>query len=343
MDSRSRDRLYKRAGRMYRQKIGAGARARSLEELVLHLLREEGGADGGAEGAAPGREGLVIGVAHRRCWVCAGGEVIACEVASHLAREQRASLAVGDRVLFAEARVSHVLPRRSALRRPDPRSPRRSRVLVANVDRVLIVVAARRPPPKPGLIDRLLVAVGQSGAAPVLVVNKLDLLDDPEAIEPLLGPYRELGLELSLVSAESGRGIGALRRSLAGQLCALVGHSGVGKSSLLNALGGLETPVGEVRDFDGKGRHTTTAARLFDLGEGLRVIDTPGIRSFGLWRIPPEQLSAHFHEFEGRGCRYRDCTHSHEPDCGVIAAVERGAIARARYESYLRILESLSE
>jgi ribosome biogenesis GTPase len=352
LDTRERDKLYKRAGRMYRTKQGAGARARSLDDLVLYLLHQEGELDTpeSDEPVYAGREGLVIGVAHRRCWVVAEGEVLLCEVARHLARVQRAALAVGDRVLFADTDegqglVSHVLPRTSELSRPDPRNPNRQRVLVANVDAVVVVVAAVNPPLRPGLIDRLLVATARGGARPVIAVNKLDLLDEEgrAALAQTLEPYRELELPVLPVSAATGEGLDALRAALADKLCALVGHSGVGKSSLLNALGEVEAEVGAVREFDGKGRHTTTAARLYDLGGGTRLIDTPGVRTFGLWQLDPVELGAYFAEFQGRGCHYTDCTHSHEPDCGVKVAVEAGEISRARYASYLRIVESLEE
>ena len=239
--------------------------------------------------------------------------------------------------------VSHVLPRQSSLSRPDPRTPNRQRVLVANVDRVLIVVAARNPPLRPGLIDRLLVAIQAGGAVPVLVVNKADLMvnkDERAALEATLEPYRTLEVPVFLTSASTAEGIAELQAALAGHLCALVGHSGVGKSSLLNALGGLELRVGEVREFDGKGRHTTTASRLYELGDA-RIIDTPGVRSFGLWRITLTELGDYFPEYDDRGCRYTDCTHTHEPECGVKLAVEAGEIPLARYQSYQRIAESL--
>lgn len=274
-----------------------------------------------------------------------------CELSGDLARVQQTALAVGDRVVLQERPgaaplVTEVLPRSSTLSRPDPMDPHIERVLVANVDDVVIVSSTRRPPFKAGLVDRTMVAVQHGGARPVVVVNKAELLDDRgrAALEEELSPYRELGLPVVLTSTVTGEGIGALRALLAGRTCAFVGHSGVGKSSLLNALSGQDAATtGRVREGDGKGRHTTTQAALHALPDGTRVVDTPGVRAFGLWGLDRLALRHYFPDLEGLGCRYGDCVHDPEPeaDCAVKRAVAAGTVSAARYRTWLRLLREL--
>jgi ribosome biogenesis GTPase len=275
---------------------------------------------------------------------------------------QQSALAVGDRVQVREEDdgelwVTGVLPRRTSLSRPDPRNPQQKRVIAANIDTVVIVVAMRKPGLKPGLIDRYLLAVGKGGARPVLCVNKIDLavgedvlqgdlretlMDDEEW--QLLEPYRSLGIAIFPVSAKLGVGLEPLLEELGGDTCVLVGHSGVGKSSLLNAFHPqLELATQEVRDDDGTGRHTTTRSVLYLLEGETQIIDTPGIRELGLWDLNPEDLSDAFPDLaeHAAACRFANCTHTHEPACGVKAALEGDDLPQARYDAYLRILESL--
>lgn len=256
---------------------------------------------------------------------------------------------VGDVVALAATdgppRVLAVEPRRTQLARPDPGAPGRLLVLAANVDVAVIVVAARDPAPKPGLIDRALVALHQSGVGPVVCVNKVDLLGDEgrDELAAMLLPYRELGVPVHGCSASTGEGLAALRAVLHGRAAVFLGHSGVGKSSLLNALDpGSARRVGAVRAGDGKGRHTTTTASLCRFGDGGTAIDTPGVRAFGLARPSADDLRAAFAEFEpfATGCRFADCTHVGEPQCGVRDAAAAGRLPAARYASYLRIVRS---
>jgi ribosome biogenesis GTPase len=219
-------------------------------------------------------------------------------------------------------------------------------VIAANIDAVVIVAAVKAPPLHPRLIDRYLIAIERGGAEPIICVNKIDLLAPAEAAaeREKLRPYEELGIRVLACSAGEGRGIGELLTALAGKLCVFVGHSGVGKSSLLNALKpelGLVTNT--LRTGDGKGRHTTTGSHLYELSHGVRVIDTPGIREFGLWKLTLDEARWYFDEFTQLApqCRFADCSHLHEPACAVRQAVENGRIAAARYESYRRIAATL--
>lgn len=245
-------------------------------------------------------------------------------------------------------RVRAVLPRQACLQRSDPSRPRAAKVLAANVDLAVLVLAARDPAFKPALIERYLLAVDAVGIPVLVCVNKADLCE-PDAragIEASLAEYRQLGLTCLWVSAEAGEGLAELQAAIAGQTVVFSGHSGVGKSSLLNALdpeAGRRTGGG--RAFDGKGRHTTTRAEMRALGGDSWWIDTPGVREFGLWEICPEDLRRGFRGFAALapGCRFKDCAHRVEPDCAVRAAVTAGKVSPRRYELYLRLMDELSE
>ncbi len=294
---------------------------------------------------------IVVSVARGRVSVHVDGRERTAELPPALAKVQQSGIAVGDRVELVThpdgaTHVVGVAPRRTVLSRPDPGHPERERVIAANLDAAVLVNSVKAPPFRPRWIDRVLVALERGGIEPIVCVNKVDRLDADERaeIDALLEPYRRLGIATLCTSAESGEGVEALARCLAGRTCAFTGHSGVGKSSLLNALdpdGHRETKA--TRDSDGRGRHTTVSSSLRELGDGTRVIDTPGVRAFGLWKIERRELRHWFAEFAepSRACRFRDCLHVTEPECGVREAVERDEIAPRRYEAYRRILDTL--
>jgi len=355
LDTGERLRLRRRATKLRRAAMKtqkSGARSPELDEILLELLAPELGAgqedaDVAAAAAAGAERGIVTGIIAGACTVLLGDGEVAATLSADLAGHQQSDLAVGDEVLVERRDDTHrvvvVLPRRSLLARADPHVTQRRRAIAANVDIVVVVVAAEAPPLHPRLIDRYLIAVEHSGAQPVLVVNKMDLLAEDRRHELLAGlqPYRSLGMPVLPCSVERGEGIEEIRAALSGNTCVFVGQSGVGKSSLLNALDSdAAARVGAVRDRDGRGRHTTTASALYDLAGGIRVIDTPGIRRFSVEDDDPAAIAAGFTEFAplAEGCRYRDCTHVHEPGCAVRRAVEDGAIPRSRYESYVKLL-----
>lgn len=267
-------------------------------------------------------------------------------VAPRLLLDPAFRLVVGDEVAFEATdgppRVVAILPRRTVLARPDPGNPHRELLLAANVDLAGIVVAVVDPPLRPGLIDRFLLALQRGGVAPVVCANKVDRLDEAGRGElaALTAVYAALGVPVVACSARLGIGLDELRERLRGRTCVLVGHSGVGKSSLANALDPAGArDVGAVSVHGGRGRHTTSAAQLRELPGGTRLIDTPGVRAFGLQPPSPQELAEAFPEFApfAAACRFADCSHSHEPDCAVRAAVEAGKVAAARFGSYLRI------
>jgi len=258
-----------------------------------------------------------------------------------LITDQRHVVAAGDRVLFRPAEnregiIERIEPRHGILSRG---TRGRQHVLVANVDQLVIVGSAAEPYLKPNLIDRFLVSAEQGHLRPVICINKIDLVD-PASLEPLVGVYGQMGYRVLLVSAQTGFGIDRLRRTLAGRQSVVSGQSGVGKSSLLNAIQpGLGLAVAEVSAESQKGRHTTTTARLLPLEGGGYVVDTPGIRQFQLWDIAPEEVAGLYRDlrpFVSR-CDFPDCTHTHEAGCAVKNAVADGWLDARRYESYCQL------
>ncbi|HJT78575.1 MAG TPA: ribosome small subunit-dependent GTPase A [Gemmataceae bacterium] len=256
-----------------------------------------------------------------------------------LATDERNIVAPGDHVSFRpaggeEGVIERVEPRHGLLTRA---SKRREHVIAANVDQVVIVASLAEPDLKPHLIDRYLASAEQGGLAPVVCLNKADLVD-AAPYEPVVGLYSQLGIPTLLTSAADGRGIGRLRELLRGRQTVFSGQSGVGKSSLLNAVSpGLGLRVREVSETTQKGRHTTTTAELLRLDFDAWVFDTPGIRQFQLWDIIPEEVEGFFPEFRPfvHLCAYPDCTHTHENRCAIKRAVDRRQISVSRYTSYL--------
>jgi ribosome biogenesis GTPase / thiamine phosphate phosphatase len=273
---------------------------------------------------------IVVGVGPGVCSVALEDDIRQCRC--------DLPVAPGDLVSIRHEKVAAIAPRRTTLARTDPSNPYRERVIAANIDLLVIVAAIQDPPFRPGLVDRYLIAAARGGVQPILCINKIDLCADASIIDA----WRETGVPVVRCSTITGAGIDDLRDLLAGSLVVLAGHSGVGKSSLLNALCDDSCArTGTVNDLTGKGRQTTTSARLYKLANGTRIIDTPGIREFGLGPVTQAELQFAFADLAAFPCRFRDCTHRTEPDCGVRRAVDSGKITRARYASYLRIAGEL--
>jgi ribosome biogenesis GTPase / thiamine phosphate phosphatase len=290
--------------------------------------------------------------------------VYQCDLRARLHRKAKTRLAVGDRVALepvttddgAEARgvIEEVEERRSSLRRS--RDLKRDQIVCANVDRIFVVVAAMDPPYKRPFIDRLMVGIERDQLQPFLIVNKIDLSDDEyrELIAEDMDVYERLGYPSLLVSAGTGEGLDALKDAFRGHISAVIGPSGVGKSTLLNAvIPGLTLRTGEVSDVDGRGKHTTTSAELVRVpgtGDGTPgagppgfVIDTPGVRAFGLWDLEPQELLFGFKEIAAvvHECRFTNCGHRDEPGCAVKQAVEAGEIDHERFESFLKLRDEV--
>lgn len=261
-----------------------------------------------------------------------------------LSTVQRHVVAAGDRVWFRPAEhssqhegiIEAIEPRRGVLAR---QVDGRQHVVVTNIDQVLVVASAAQPPLKPNLIDRLIVAAEKGNTRPVVCINKVDLVD-AQHLMPLAGVYARMGYPVLLLSALTGFGLERLRRVLRNRSSAVVGQSGVGKSSLLNALEpSFRLATAPVSRDTEKGRHTTTNARLLPLSCGGYVVDTPGMRQFQLWDVVPEEVVNYFRDFRPyiSACKFPDCTHTHESHCAVKDAVADGRLDCRRYESYLRL------
>ncbi len=279
-----------------------------------------------------------------------GGDVRLCEVRGRLLQERGRDtlVAVGDYVWIVpvgatRGQIERIEERESVLSRQHPGvAVPAEDVILANPDQVLVVFAIVDPEPHLRMLDRFLV-IAEANELPALIcVNKLDLASSQDA-EALFGIYTKIGYPVIYASTVTGEGIDALREVLKDRVTVLSGPSGVGKSSLLNAIEpGLNAQIGDISEVLSKGRHTTRSAQLYALhfGTDTFVADTPGIRELGLYEIDGQNLGFYFREFVPyiHDCRYPNCTHDHEPECAVRRAVETGAISPARYESYLRLL-----
>ncbi|MFQ3599070.1 MAG: ribosome small subunit-dependent GTPase A [Chloroherpetonaceae bacterium] len=253
---------------------------------------------------------------------------------------------------LGEGLIQKVKARRTKLCRSRERETNRSgeleHVIASNIDQLFIVSSVTEPLFRTGLVDRYLAYAEYERITPILIVNKLDLAT-PDELTNIRRLYEPLGYDIIMVSGKQGVGLDALKTKMMGKTSVFSGHSGVGKTTLVNQLTGMNMPVGDVSEKTLKGLHTTSFATMIEVkgegGETGRIIDTPGIREYGLAFIPREELRHCFIEFRkfAGDCHFPSCTHVAEPDCAVRAALERGDIARSRYQNYLAILEQAIE
>jgi ribosome biogenesis GTPase / thiamine phosphate phosphatase len=278
-----------------------------------------------------------------------GAEMVECTIRGRLFTDDPP--AVGDYVIIEQVgegwAIKGIVPRKSVLARRAAGSHMRKQVLIANIDQVIVVFSATLPPITLPTLDRFLVVVEANELLARIVINKMDLATKDETLA-LLKPYIDAGYPIHFTSAETGEGLEELRAGLVEKESALVGPSGVGKSSLLNSLYPdlhLNLKVGRLSEAYGKGRHTTVGGFLIRLPDGALVADTAGLREVGLWLVAPDELPYCFPEFEpylGK-CHFSDCAHLAEPGCAIRAALEEGIIYPSRYESYVKLRAEATE
>ena len=317
-------------------------------------------------------EGRVLAILSEGILVDTKGKSYLCSLKGALKQKNirtKNLVAVGDFVLFEEqpsssqqlyGTIAYVKERKSILSRADNLSRRKEQLIAVNIDQVLITCSVLHPPLKPSLIDRYIIAAQKGDMFPVIVINKIDLLKQSDNLSPsdqamleaqralytlFLGTYRSLGIPVFAVSTVTKEGIDALKKIMQGKASVFSGQSGVGKTSLINSLLNENFPVGHIISHTLKGTHTTSTARLIPIDGGGFCIDTPGIRSFGLWDFKKEEIEAYFPEiFDfGAQCRYPDCSHVQEPGCAVQKGIEEGKISPLRFDSYCALMADLSE
>jgi ribosome biogenesis GTPase / thiamine phosphate phosphatase len=310
-------------------------------------------------------EGRVLSIIPQGIIVDCEGERISCVLKGLLKKDKTQAknlVAVGDFVLFEktaekEGIISHVKPRRSILSRADNLSRRKEQLIAVNIDQVIITVSVVNPSLKFPIIDRYIIAARKGGMEPLIVINKIDLFENQDAddfvdldqekasYEEAVKAYAAAGVPLISVSAVLGLGMDELKAAMRDKSSVFSGPSGVGKSSLINTITGLQLRIGDVVEKTKKGAHTTTTTQLIPLEFGGWCIDTPGIKSFGVWDLKIEEVEGYFpeiHEF-GLQCKFSDCTHTHEEQCEVLAVLEEGKLSPLRFESYQALRQSVSE
>jgi ribosome biogenesis GTPase len=310
--------------------------------------------------------GLVLSISPEGIIVDSENTLWTCQLKGALKQEKNRAknlVAVGDYVLFEKkdhntGSISHIEDRKSILSRADNLSRRKEQLIAVNIDQVIITCSVVFPALKPSLVDRYIIAAQKGNMSPIIVVNKIDLLEgSPEGVDPItqeveseilkefLKAYEALSIPVVLISTKTEEGIKKLKDLMHGKTSVFSGQSGVGKSSLINAVTGSSLKTGDVVMKTNKGSHTTTSTHLVPVDGGGFCIDTPGIKSFGVWDLDEKELLYYYPEFFpfAKDCRFPDCTHLNEPNCAVIQAVDDGSISELRFASYCALMTSLSQ
>jgi ribosome biogenesis GTPase len=307
------------------------------------------------------KRGRVITLTPERIYVAAEGETFLCSLKGVLKKErtkQKTIIAVGDFVHFTfqsagEGSITHIEKRTSFLARSDSLSRRKQHLIAVNIDQVFIVTSLFSPKFKPLLIDRYIISAKKGNMKPIIIINKTDLLSSPPSylekseieeekwlLDEFLAAYTPLEVPILLTSVSHQKNLTPLKKTMEGKASVFSGQSGVGKSSLLNALLGLDLPTKEIVIKTQKGAHATITAELIPIEGGGFCIDTPGIKSFGIWDLTPQEIQEYFPDFASFAlqCQFPNCTHLHEPNCAVKAAVEAKKIPPLRYASYTTLI-----
>lgn len=294
--------------------------------------------------------GRVISISRDQIRVSVDETILSCTMRGTLKQEKTLNknlITIGDLVQIDErGQIAHIEKRYSFLARADNLRRRKQHMIAANIDQVFITASIEKPVLKPSLIDRYIIAAIKGNMRPIIVINKIDLLQENDTLlNELEKVYTNLEIPLIKISCLENKGLDILYKMMEGKTSVFSGQSGVGKSSLINALLGTSLKVGEVIERTNKGVHTTTSAELIPLKEGGFCVDTPGIKSFGLFDISSEELLNYFHDLQAFAhlCKFPSCTHIHEPECAVKKAVAEGKIHPLRYKSYLTIRENNDE
>jgi len=268
----------------------------------------------------------------------------------HTTKRSHHPVCPGDHVVIVEQEpgsyhLESVLPRKNKISRPSNNHMYKEQVLVSNIDCVFLVTSIFSPPFNDGFLDRLIVFCEREKVPFRILVNKCDN-EKSEDDEYMIEGYQSIGIPVDLISVKNGQGLTEIKDFMQGKIVAFIGNSGVGKSSLLNKVAPEACQkISETSDYSLKGRHTTKQARLFRTANEGCIIDTPGIKEFGLWELPPKELKNYFREMAALSdrCKYYNCLHLNEPNCAVTSAVDEGTSPDFRYENYLKIYETLLE
>jgi ribosome biogenesis GTPase len=294
-------------------------------------------------------EGRVLSIASQEIRVQHKEIVYSCTLRGVLKKEKTTKknlIIVGDLVLFDKEQlvISKIQTRRSLLSRQENYSRKKEQLIAANIDRVFITSGAAHPTFKPHLIDRYIIAAMKGNIEPIILFNKIDVCEDLNHLDTAFNLYEKLGYKVLKTSCKTEEGIEPLKEAMKDKASLFAGQSGVGKSSLINLVTGLSLKTLEVSEKNFKGRHTTTSACLIPLDFGGWCIDSPGIRTFGVWDLSPQDLQSYFPEIEElrSNCHFPNCSHTHEPKCAVLEALGRKEISEIRYQSYKKLIEESS-